>query len=120
MKRYGFVCIGAFAFAIIGLASFGHAEPLIQMNESTPAPGVVTAWEGSGKRVKLTVGPDADAESVAAAIEANIDRVKAKVTAGKVQVRGKTLDELLPLLAEIDLAQVSFRKRFFLNVLYGA
>lgn len=88
-----------------GLLAFGLAlaEPLVVMDGGSPKPGVVTAWSGKGKKIELSVKDGADANAVAAAIEGGVDRVRCKVRGGKVLVIGKTEDELLPALAEIEL-----------------
>ncbi len=83
--------------------SMALAEPLITMSGGKASPGVVTAWSGSGKKITLTVKDGADASEVASAIQSNVDRVKAKVSGGKVLVIGKTQDELLKALSEVEL-----------------
>ena len=91
------------AATALTLAGTTLAAPLVKMEDGTPTPSVVTAWSGKGKKVELALARDADPRAVAAAIEASVDRVRAKVKAGQVLVLGKTVDELLPALAKIDL-----------------
>jgi hypothetical protein len=79
------------------------AEPLVKMDGGKAKPGVVTAWSGSGKKVELTLEDGADAGAVAAAIEANVERVRCKVRGGKVLVIGKTQDDLLAAIAKVEL-----------------
>lgn len=88
---------------LVGLDMRAGADPLVVMEGGKPKPGVVSAWKGSGKKVELTVKQGADANAVASAIGSGVEKVKAKVTAGKVVVTGKTEAELLPLLAGIDV-----------------
>lgn len=83
-------------------ASSALAEPLITMSGGKASPGVVTAWSGSGKKITLTVKAGVDANDVAASIQSNVDKVNAKVSGGKVLVIGKTQDELLKALSEVD------------------
>lgn len=88
--------------ALVNLPARSSADPLVKMSGDKASPGVVTAWKGDGKKVELSLAADTDAKAVASAIEANVDRVKAKVVGGKVLVVGRTEAELLPALAEID------------------
>lgn len=92
----------ALSVACVLLAGSALAEPLITMSGGKASPGVVTAWSGSGKKITLTVKSGVDASAVASSIESNVDRVKAKVSGGKVLVIGKTQDELLKALADVD------------------
>jgi len=79
-----------------------HAEPLVQKNKT---PGVVTAWQGQGKDITLSIKAGVDPKDVAEAINASVKGVKAKVTAGKVQVKGKTVDELLAALETVEFGE---------------
>lgn len=81
------------------------AEPLVSVTDSGLEPGLVQSWTGDGREVELTLRNGADPLQVAAAIENAVSGVKAKVRAGKVVVRGKSLEELMPLLADIDVSQ---------------
>lgn len=85
------------------LSASALAKPLVVMDGGTAKPGVVTAWSGSGKKITLELEADADPAAVAAAIEAKVDRVRTKVRGGKLLVIGKTQDDLLAALAEIEL-----------------
>ncbi|NJK90117.1 MAG: hypothetical protein HC923_12515 [Myxococcales bacterium] len=92
--------------AILVLAKTGaRAEPLVVIDEGGVRPAVVSAWSGDGRQVELTVRPDADPKAVADAIQVNVERVKAQVRAGRVIVVGKSVEELLPLLAEVELSE---------------
>jgi len=102
MKR----ALGAVVLTLLfaaGVAPVALAETLVVVTDSGVEPRVVTAWEADGREVELSLRGDAEPSEVAAAIEDGIDRVKAKVRAGKVVVLGKSLEELLPLLAVIDV-----------------
>lgn len=88
-----------------GVATFSpglKAEPLIQMENGKAQAAVITAWKAKGKKIMLTVREDVDAKEVADLINDEVDRVKAKVKGGKIQVKGKSLDDLLSALGEID------------------
>lgn len=91
----------ALALALL-TAGPAFAEPLVVMDGGKAAPGVITAWKGSGTKVELTVKAGADAKAVADAIQAGVPKVKAKVQGGKVQVTGKAEADLLAALAGID------------------
>ncbi len=78
------------------------ADPLVTMDGATASPGVVTSWSGSGKKIELAVKDGSDPQAVAAAIKANVDGVRTKVRGGKVLVIGKTQQDLLKALAEVD------------------
>ena len=95
----------AAALVATALVTTGTAAPLVKLDNGKPVPSVITEWSANGKKVELTLAPDTDPGTVAAAIEASVDRVRAKVKGGKVLVLGKTADDLLPLLAGIDLDQ---------------
>jgi hypothetical protein len=73
---------------LAALPALASAEPLVKLEGGEPRPGVVTAWTGKDRKVELTLAPGADPAAVAAAIEAQVERVKAKVAAGKVLVLG--------------------------------
>ena len=90
--------MGGLAF---GLGS-AFAEPLVKMEGGQPKPGVIAAWTGADKKVELTVAGGHDPQAVASTIEANVEKVKAKVTAGKVVVTGRVQEDLLKALAEVD------------------
>lgn len=92
----------ASALVALPLAALA-GEALVKMDGDKPTPGVVTAWSGSGTKVELTVKDGADAKVVADAIQAGVDKVKAKVQGGKVVVTGKPQDELLKALAGVEL-----------------
>jgi hypothetical protein len=96
---------GVLAFAVAALVAIAvaRAETLVVVNDDGVQPQVVTAWTADGREVELSVRGDADPAEVADAIESGIDRVKAKVRAGRVVVIGKSLEELLPLLAVIEV-----------------
>lgn len=100
MMKLPVLVTAAGALALVALA---RAAPLVKLEGGTPTPSVVTAWSGQGKKVELTLVEGTDPRAVAAAIEANVDRVRAKVKGGRVLVLGKTVADLLPALAEIDL-----------------
>jgi len=87
----------------VGAFGLARADTLVVVGDDGVKPQVVSAWRGDGREVELTLRADADPAAVADAIEAGIDRVKAKVRAGKVVVLGKSLEELMPLLAVIDV-----------------
>jgi hypothetical protein len=72
------------------------------MEGATPKPGVITAWSSSGPKVELTVKDGTDAKAVAETIEANVEKVKAKVQGGKVVVIGKAEADLLKALSAVD------------------
>jgi hypothetical protein len=100
--------VRAWLWATVALLWFGSSSPvaaeaLVSVSESGITPGVVTRWSGDGRQVELTLRTDADPLAVASAIERAVDRVRAKVRAGKVVVLGKSLEELLPLLAEVEV-----------------
>lgn len=84
----------------LGTAS---AEPLVKMDGGKPAPGVVTAWTSSGNKVELTLKDGTDAGAVVAAIEGNVDKVKAKAQGNKVVVVGKAEADLLKALSSVEL-----------------
>lgn len=92
----------ALSLSILFVATTAWAEPLVTMSGGKASPGVVTAWSGSGKKITLTLKDGTDANAVASAISSNVDKVKAKVKAGKVLVIGKTQDDLLKALADVD------------------
>lgn len=79
------------------------AEPLVKLEGDKPAPGVVTAWSAAGNKVELTVRDGTDPKTVADAIQAGVEKVKAKVQGGKVVVTGRAEAELLKALATVDL-----------------
>jgi hypothetical protein len=90
------------------LAVIAYAEPLVKMDGGKPAPGVVTAWSGSGDKVELTVKDGADPKAVADAIQSGVPKVKAKVQAGKVVVTGKSQDDLLKALSGVEFGGEDF------------
>lgn len=92
----------AAAFCFLFTAGDAVADPLVVMDGGSAKPGVVTKWSGSGKKIDLELKDGADAGAVCAAIEANVERVRCKSRGGKLLVIGKSLDELLPALAEVD------------------
>lgn len=95
--------LGALALgAALTVSSVALAEPLVTMADGAAQPGVVTEWSGKGKKVTLSVKDGADAAAVAEAIESGVDRVRVKVAGGKILVIGKTQDDLLAALAEVD------------------
>lgn len=96
---------GALAALFASLLTVGvaSAKPLVVMDGGSAKPGVVTEWSGAGKKIELSLEDGSDAEAVAAAIEANVERVRCKVRGGKVLVIGKTQDDLLPALAGVEL-----------------
>lgn len=100
--RFASMIVGSALIASSVLCATALAEPLVKMDGNTAKPGVVTAWSSSGTRVELTVRNGADPQAVASAIEGGVEKVKAKVTAGKVVVIGKPEAELLPALAQVD------------------
>lgn len=79
-----------------------RAEPLVKMEGGAPKPGVVTAWSASGAKIELSIKSGADPKAVAEAIEAGVEKVKAKVQGGKVVVIGKAEADLLKAIATID------------------
>lgn len=87
----------------LGASSSAQAESLVVVSDDGVQPQVVTAWEGDGREVELSIRGDTDPAEVASAIEGGVDRVKAKVRSGRVVVIGKSLEELLPLLAVIEV-----------------
>lgn len=99
---------GATVLIAAAWAFAAFAEPLVQMNGGKAAPGVVTSWSGSGDKVELTVKDGTDAKAVAEAIQSGVPKVKAKVQAGKVVVTGKSQDELLKALADVDFGGDDF------------
>lgn len=100
MKSIRSVLIGLSVLAMAAGAAF--AEPLVKMEGGTAKPGVVTAWTSSGPKVELTIKDGTDAKAVAESIEANVEKVKAKVQGGKVVVIGKPEADLLKAMAEVD------------------
>jgi hypothetical protein len=96
---------GATIAVALGFFASVSAEPLIVMEGGTPKPGVITAWSGADKKVELTVKAGADANAVAAAISANVDKAKAKVAGGKVVVLGLAEADLLKALAEVSFGE---------------
>lgn len=99
---------GKIAGLSLGLLVFGSAafaEPLVTMEGGTAKPGVVTAWSGTDKKIELTLKAGADANAVAAAISANVDKAKAKVSGGKVLVLGLAEADLLKALAEVNFGE---------------
>lgn len=104
MNLYKHMGSGLAALLSITLsAGLAFAETLVTMEGGAAKPGVVTSWSGKGKKVELSLKADADAQAVAAAIEAKVDRVRTKVRGGKVLVIGKTQDDLLQALSEVEL-----------------
>ncbi len=97
-----FVAKALTATFVLGLSVTAWAKPLVTMQGTTAKPGVVTAWSGSGNKIELTLEAGADAAGVAAAISANVAKVKATVKAGKILVVGKTQPDLLKALAGVD------------------
>ena len=93
----------AFVCAALVALTVARAETLVVVNDDGVRPQVVTAWSADGREVELSVRGDAEPAEIADAIESGIDRVKAKVRAGRVVVIGKSLEELLPLLAVIEV-----------------
>jgi hypothetical protein len=79
------------------------AEPLVKLEGDKPTPGVVTAWSAAGNKVELTVREGTDPKTVADAIQAGVEKVKARVQAGKVVVTGRAEADLLKALATVDL-----------------
>lgn len=90
-------------FATLLTAGVASAKPLVVMKGGSAEPGVVTKWSGSGKKIKLEIEEGSDPDAVAAAIEANVDRVRCKVIGGQVLVIGKTQADLLTALADVEL-----------------
>jgi hypothetical protein len=90
------------AGALGGLAVTALAEPLVKMEGGAAKPNIVTAWSSSGPKVELTIKGGVDPQAVASAIEGGVEKVKAKVQAGKVVVLGKAEADLLPALAQVD------------------
>jgi hypothetical protein len=87
---------------VLGTAGAVEAEPLVKMDGGAAKPNIVTAWSSSGQKVELTIKDGVDAQAVASAIEGGVDKVKAKVSGGKVVVLGKAEADLLPALAQVD------------------
>ncbi len=100
MKRTVFASVVLLVCLALGEAL---AEPLVRVTDQGVEPNVIVSWSGSDREVELTVRSDADPSEVAAVIEQGLDRVKAKVRGSTVIVRGKTVEELLPLLADVQL-----------------
>lgn len=90
---------------LLGSIATARAESLVVVADDGVEPRVVTAWEADGREVILSVRGDANPAEVASAIESGIDRVKAKVRSGRVVVLGKSLEELLPLLAVVEVGE---------------
>lgn len=84
------------------LLTCATAEPLVTMQGGQAKAGVVTRWEGKGRKVTLSVR-DGQADAVAGAIRDQVDGVRVKIVRGAVQVTGVALDALLPRLAEVEL-----------------
>ena len=80
------------------IACAAHAEPLVKKDGS----GVVTEADGKGKKITLTLRDGVDPKDVAAVINDEVPKVKAKVRAGKIQVKGKSKDELMQALEGVD------------------
>lgn len=97
--------IAGLALGMMLFASTTQAEPLVVMEGGTAKPGVVTAWSGTDKKIELTLKAGADANAVAAAISANVDKAKAKVAGGKVLVLGLAEADLLKALAEVNFGE---------------
>lgn len=107
------------ALAACSSSTRAHAEPLVVMEGAQAKPGVVTSWSSSGKKVTLTVRKDANATAVAKTITDETG-AKAKVTGDKILVIGKTEDELLSAMSQVDfggdptlLAAASFKSDGF-------
>src|SRR5688572_26199359 len=100
--------IGAPALVAAAWTFVASAEPLVKMENGKASPGVVTSWSGTGDKVELTLQEGADAKAVAEAIQGAVPKVKAKVQGGKVVVTGKSQDELLKGLSEVDLGGDDF------------
>ncbi|HJL44100.1 MAG TPA: hypothetical protein RMG48_22555 [Myxococcales bacterium LLY-WYZ-16_1] len=94
----GFACLAVGVYA-----TTAWAEALVEVTDAGVEPGLVQSWSGDGREVELTLRSDADPVQVVRAIEGAVDRVRAKVRAGKVVVRGKSVEELMPLLANIEV-----------------
>ncbi|MBK8014683.1 MAG: hypothetical protein IPK13_25440 [Deltaproteobacteria bacterium] len=100
-------------------SSRAQAEPLVVMEGANAKPGIVTSWSSSGKKVTLTVRKDANATAVAKTITDETG-AKAKVTGDKILVIGKTEEELLNAMSQVDfggdptlLAAASFKSDGF-------
>ena len=79
-----------------------NAETLVLMENGEAKAAVITKWEAKGKKVMLSVREGEDPQEIAELINDEIDRVKAKVKGGSIQVKGKSLEELLEALATIE------------------
>lgn len=91
-----------FTFGMAMLSQNAEAEPLLKMDNGEPQAAVITKWEAKGKKTMLTVRDDVDAKEIAELINEEIDRIKAKVKGGRIQVQGKSMSDLLQVLSEIE------------------
>ncbi|MEM7677775.1 MAG: hypothetical protein AAF449_17395 [Myxococcota bacterium] len=96
-------CTTLIVAAVACASSSSQAEPLLALEKGEPRPAVITGWSGEDKKIELTLKQGADPQTVAAAIEANIDRVRVKLRANKLLVIGMPREELLRALTEIDM-----------------
>jgi|GEM_PF-1208927 len=105
-SRYALsVAIGVLLAAITPLSQYAFAEHLVKMDEGQAQASVLTSWSQKGSKSTFTVRDGEDPREIVELINEEISGVKAKVRAGKIQIKGKPLNELLPLLAEINLEE---------------
>lgn len=92
----------------VSLYCAAHAEPLVKKENGTPAPGVIVEWRAEGKKVFLKVRDGVDPKEVADAINDGVEKVKANVKGGEVQVKGKSQADLLYALTEVEFGDADF------------
>ena len=105
-SRYALsVAISVLLTALISLGQSAFAEHLVKMDAGQAQASVLTSWSQKGSKSTFTVRDGEDPREIVELINEEISGVKAKVRAGKIQIKGKPLSELLPLLAEINLEE---------------
>ena len=79
-----------------------QAEPLVKMENGKAQPSVIVKGEEKGKKIMLSVRDGEDAKEIAELINEEVDRVKAKVKGGKIQIKGKSMSDLLEALSSVE------------------
>ena len=85
---------------LIALGSWGQsafAENLLKMSDGKAEPSVLTSWSEKGSKSTFTVRDGEDPREIVELINEEIAGIKAKVRGGKIQIKGKSLADLLPL-----------------------
>ena len=107
-RRSWFVMRVVFSIVLTAISFSGqsvHAENLVKLDDGEPQSSVLTSWTEKGSKSIFTVRDGEDPKEIVELINEEISGIKAKVRAGKIQIKGKPLAELLPLLAEINLEE---------------